>query len=72
MTPTYTLQALCSQDPALLAELSSETFTSLDHARDIALSLVEEYGTDITILQHLGSASSLWEVYDSASYGGVL
>ena len=71
MTPTYTLQAPCSQDPALLAELSSETFTSLDRARDIALSLVEEYGTDIAILQHLGAASCIWEEYDSASYGGV-
>jgi hypothetical protein len=71
MSPTYTLQAPCSQDPALLAELYSESFTSLDRARDIALSFVEEYRTDIAILRHFGAASCVWEEYDSASYGAV-
>ncbi len=72
MTTYYTLQAPCSQDTALRDELATETFSSLDRARDVALSLVCEFSTDITILKHFGPASCVWEEYDSASYGSLL
>ena len=70
MTPRYTLQAPGSSDPDLQAELATETFSDLDRARDVALSLVQEFGTDVSILQHLGAAFCVWEEYDAASYGG--
>lgn len=66
--PTYTLQAPCCLDPALQAELTAETFTDLDRARDVALSLVEEFGVDVTVIQHFGAASCVWEEYDAATY----
>ena len=72
MTSFFTLQAPCSEDPALRAELACETFTSLDQARDCALSFVQEFCTDIAIVQHFGAASCVWEEYDYDSYGGAL
>jgi hypothetical protein len=67
---TYTLQAPCSNDPVVHAALALESFSDLDQARDVALSLVQEFGLDIDIIQHFGAASCVWEEYDAASYGG--
>jgi len=68
MTPLFTLQAPSSGDPDLRAELAAETFTDLDRARDIALSLCQEYGLDIEVVRSFGAASCVWEVYDAATY----
>jgi len=65
---TYTLQAPCSSDPAVHEALALESFADLDRARDVALSLVQEFGLDIAIIQHFGAASCVWEEYDAASY----
>lgn len=66
--PTYTLQAPCCVDPLVLDAFALETFTDLDRARDVALSLVQEFGLDVAILQHFGAASCVWEEYDAATY----
>lgn len=68
MTPLFSLQAPASADPALLAELAAETFTDLDRARDVAVSLCHEYGADIEVVHSVGPASCVWEVYDAATY----
>ena len=64
----YTLQAPCSLDPAVHAELALEQFSDLDHARDVALTLVQEFRKDIVILQHFGAASCVWEEYPASVY----
>lgn len=66
--PTYTLQAPRCEDPLVSDAFALETFTDLDRARDVALSLVEEFGVDVSILQHFGAASCVWEEYDAATY----
>ena len=67
--PTYTLQAPSCSDHEVLEAFALETFTDLDSARDVALSLVQEFCLDVAILQHFGAASCVWEEYDAASYG---
>jgi len=59
----YTLQAPCSDDPEVHAELALEQFSNLDQARDVALSLVQEFGTAIDIVEHFGAASCVCEEY---------
>ena len=66
----YTLQATCSNDRAVHAALALESFLDLDYARDVALSLVQEFGIDVNIIQHSGEASHVWEAYNAASYAG--
>jgi len=68
MTAYFTLQAPTCADRLLCAELAAETFSDLDRARDVALSLVQEFGIDIAIIQHFGAASCVWEEYDAATY----
>ena len=68
MTPFFSLQAPSSDNPELLVELATETFTDLDRARDVALGLCQEYGLDIEVVRSFGAASCVWEVYDAASY----
>jgi len=65
---TYTLQAPGYDDPIVLDAFALESFSDLDRARDVALSLVQEFGIDIAIIQHFGAASCVWEEYDAATY----
>jgi len=65
---TYTLQAPYCDDPIVLDAFALESFSDLDRARDVALSLVQEFGIDIAIIQHYGAASCVWEEYDAATY----
>jgi hypothetical protein len=66
--PLFTLQAPCSTDPAVHAELALEQFSTLDRARDVALELVKEFGTDIAIVQHFGAACCVCEEYPASVY----
>ena len=64
----YTLQAVHSANESLLRELANEQFIDLDQARDVALSLVHEYGVDIQVLECFAVSEHVREVYDAATY----
>jgi hypothetical protein len=64
------LQAPYSNDRAIHAALALESFLDLDCERDVALSLVQEFGIDVNIIQHFREASHVQEKYDAASYVG--
>ena len=64
----YFLRAVGSGNSALLQELANEHFTSLDQARDVALSLCLEYGADIELVECFGVSEHVHEVYDAVTY----
>ncbi len=66
--PHYTLQSPSSSDEYLLGELDAESFRDLDRAREVALSLCQEYRADIQLIEHLGAHSYVRELYDATTY----
>lgn len=61
---TYCLEY--STDGTLVDGVS---YSSLDQARDVAVSTVQQDKSDVKIFQSFGFSRCLWEEYDYATYG---
>lgn len=65
----YTVRPVDPLSELLEADDVVEQCSTLDRARDVALTLCQELQVDVGVYQHLGVATCLWEVYDVATYG---
>ena len=69
MSHSYTVRPVNPLHPTLAGEDCVEHTSDLDRARDVALSLCEEFQVDVGVYLNSGVSSCLWELYVAASYG---